>query len=75
MTELINYEGNKVKVNKFYWVLPTPDPDVQDWENELQPAFYAGDGFWFCLNEEGKSNYPMAYIGSEIKQTDDWSKK
>jgi len=62
----------------FYWVIPVLDPDAdEEWESELQPARFIGsDGqggwLWHCLNIEGASNWPMRFIGDEIKAQEKW---
>lgn len=59
-------------IGQFYWVTPVMDPDIDfDWENELQPAKYAGDGYWFYLNIEGVSRWPVRYVGNVVKVDDE----
>jgi hypothetical protein len=59
---------DQLKTGAYYWVIPTLDPDiVEKWETEPQPARYVGNGKWQSLNIEGSSDWPMRFIGGEIK--------
>ena len=50
-------------------MMPVLDPDTEnDWERGMQPARYAGDDKWHCLNIEGVSDWPMRFVGNEITQ-------
>jgi hypothetical protein len=61
----------QLKIGSFYWVIPTLDPDAdEEWEHEAQPARYAGDGKWNCLNIDGKNSWPMRFIGHEITENE-----
>jgi hypothetical protein len=59
-------------VGHFYWVSPVFDCDTNDeWENESQPARYAGMDergchLWNYLGIEGASKWPTSFIGREI---------
>ena len=52
----------ELKVGKFYWVVPVNDPDCEnEWERELQPARYAGNGHWNYIDNEA-SDWPVKYV-------------
>lgn len=66
-------EEADLTIGAFYWVILVLDPDTtEEWEHEAQPARYDGlsedeEHAWHCLNFEGKSTWPMRWIGPEIK--------
>ena len=39
-----------------------------DWKKEIQPARYAGNGSWNCLNVSAESDWSMMFIGNAIKR-------
>lgn len=57
-----------LKIGSFYWVQIAFDPDTNlEWENQEMPARYEGNGLWIFLNQEGVSNWPVKWVGDEIK--------
>lgn len=63
---------NELVVGSFYWVIPVLDTEAEaEWENELQPARYAGrnaegEQLWHCIGIDGSTNWPMRWIGERI---------
>lgn len=58
-------------IGKFYWVRITLDPDVADgdeWQNDTMPARYAGNDLWYTMGHDGVDDWPVVWIGDEIKQ-------
>ena len=55
-----------LQVGAFYWVAIANDPDaVEDWEHELQPARYAGEGQWNMLGVDGTTDWPMRLVSKQ----------
>lgn len=60
---------DELKEGSFYWVRITLDPDAEDWENDYMPARYAGNERWQFIGVEDASDWPVVWIGEEIKLT------
>ena len=68
---MIEEELSALEVGAFYWVLIVFDADYLDgeeWVNEAQPARYAGNGMWHYLGLDGKSDWPVRWIGPQISK-------
>lgn len=56
-----------VDKGSFYWVKIANDPDVDEWESKPMPARYCGANKWQFIGVEGESDWPVIWIGEEIK--------
>ena len=62
-------EIDKLTVGSFYWIQIALDPDADnEWENQAMPARYEGSGKWTYLGQEGVSDWPVRWIGNEIRE-------
>lgn len=57
----------ELEVGKFYWIEPVRCVDIEDcdsWQNEMQPARYAGGGMFNLIGSE--EPWPARYVHCEI---------
>lgn len=55
-----------LQVGAFYWVAIANDPDAEEeWEHDLQPARYAGEGKWNMLGVDGTTDWPMRLVSKQ----------
>lgn len=62
-----------LEIGVFYWVLWVLDPDdKEEWERDLQPARYAGEGRWNALGIEGTTDWPVRAVVSKLEAPTSW---
>jgi hypothetical protein len=65
---------NRLVVGRYYWVVPEPAPAGRnEWEDGLQPARFVGRDangapLWTCVGLDGPTNWPMRWIGSQLRR-------